>query len=320
MDKISAAIQQHHLKRQGQIGLDFQSKTLSGKVLEKGGSLKFAGKGMFKDKKAGGDHWITIRGRHILIGAGGEVKAGGKGMADGNDIARIGNKNFTSGRSKKESSGPDYDTRDQEGKKVNTKSSKDDTHRVSYSKENNTHQVVKNGHLVSDHTTEEAAVKDAESRNISSESKKQDKKQKPSKSDLDRVNSAKKKGRGPDKKKRFQSARSPRRDDEGKFTTRDKQIASGKYENTGHGLVKKPSDKDLAATEFESTYSKKEAKKYAEGGVPTPKKKVELISNDELQKHILPMVDDIMKNGMFSNRKEATQYAREYYLENKNKK
>jgi len=33
-----------------------------------------------------------------------------------------------------------------------------------------------------------------------------------------------------------------------------------------------PTEKELAATEFESTYSKRQSKVYANGGVPTPKK------------------------------------------------
>jgi len=43
-----------------------------------------------KAKKPEGDeHWITVNGRHILIGGSGEVVQGGGGMADGKDIKKI---------------------------------------------------------------------------------------------------------------------------------------------------------------------------------------------------------------------------------------
>jgi len=51
------------------------------KVIIKGGKLKKA--------EEGGDRWITIRGRHVLVDSEGNVKQGGQGMADGKNIEKL---------------------------------------------------------------------------------------------------------------------------------------------------------------------------------------------------------------------------------------
>lgn len=65
-----------------------------------------------ESEKSGGDHWITVNGRHILIGEGGEVKQGGQGIAGGKDLKKVG-----SSKSNRKISG-DVPEEDGKGKKI----------------------------------------------------------------------------------------------------------------------------------------------------------------------------------------------------------
>lgn len=42
-----------------------------------------------KAEEGQGEHWVTVNGRHIMIDGEGNVKYGGKGMADGKDLEDV---------------------------------------------------------------------------------------------------------------------------------------------------------------------------------------------------------------------------------------
>jgi len=153
-----------------------------------------------KAEEGSGEHWITVRGRHILLDSAGEVKAGGKGMAGGKDLESIGKTNS--------------------GKNISNQSAK------------KYQDFTKEDHY-------DAMRAHAEKATIGS-------------------------GKKADSHSKYSESHR-------KNLSLEESTAIAKWVKNKEKEKSGPSDKDLAATEFENTYSKKQAKIYAEGGEPKTK-------------------------------------------------